>query len=265
MQVNNPFDPLAVEYDKLFTYTPVGMAQREVVRKHLVRQINPGMKILEIGCGTGEDAFFLAAKGCRVIATDASSAMIELCMKKAAERNVESVPEFHQLAFNRLDSLRKDKNFDLVFSNFSGLNCLENQDLKSSSMILHKLLKPGGSICLVLFGKNCLWEKLYMLFKGRFYDINRRINKQMVSVQISDSGIPVYYYSPKELRKLLKDDFKFITVKPVGMFLPPTYLDPLFRNKKFLLHILGIMERIISNISLLSNLADHYYIEFRRL
>ena len=47
-------------YDDLFTRSAIGRAQREVVWKILFRHFDPGDHILELNCGTGEDAVFLA-------------------------------------------------------------------------------------------------------------------------------------------------------------------------------------------------------------
>ena len=53
-------------------------AQRELVHGYL-RPVLPdagGLHILELACGTGEDALWFARRGCAVTATDASSAML---------------------------------------------------------------------------------------------------------------------------------------------------------------------------------------------
>ena len=39
--------------------------------------IEPGMRVLEVGCGSGENAAWLAAQGCVVLAVDISSAAID--------------------------------------------------------------------------------------------------------------------------------------------------------------------------------------------
>jgi ubiquinone/menaquinone biosynthesis C-methylase UbiE len=56
------FDALAGEYDKMFTTSLIGRAQREAVWDVLDRTFFPGEKILELNCGTGEDALHLARR-----------------------------------------------------------------------------------------------------------------------------------------------------------------------------------------------------------
>jgi hypothetical protein len=54
------FDSLAARYDDLFTRSTIGRAQRDAVWDVLIDTFEPGAHILELNCGTGEDALFLA-------------------------------------------------------------------------------------------------------------------------------------------------------------------------------------------------------------
>ncbi|WP_199899091.1 hypothetical protein, partial [Ideonella sp. B508-1] len=60
------FDTVARDYDRDFTHSLVGMAQRRVVWDVLddwqARRSGPGA-VLELNCGTGEDALHLARAG----------------------------------------------------------------------------------------------------------------------------------------------------------------------------------------------------------
>jgi len=66
-----------------------------------------------------------------------------------------------------------------------------------------------------------------------------------------------WYYSPAEIRKIFGEHFKIIAVKPVGLFLPPSYLEYFFRRKKILLRLLNQLEKWFS-FSFLSNRSDHF-------
>ena len=70
MQANNAFDAAAANYDEDFTYSLIGIEVRKIIHKYLAKNIASGSHILEINCGSGEDAFFLAGLGCKVMATD---------------------------------------------------------------------------------------------------------------------------------------------------------------------------------------------------
>src|ERR1700722_6109350 len=70
------FDHLAEDYDQIFTNSLIGRAQRNAVWKVLTETFSQNDNILELNCGTGEDAIFLAGSGISVLACDASRQMI---------------------------------------------------------------------------------------------------------------------------------------------------------------------------------------------
>jgi SAM-dependent methyltransferase len=54
----------------------------------------PGSTIFDAGCGTGENALLLAARGHRVVGIDIAWEAIQRARAKAAERGIEPVPTF---------------------------------------------------------------------------------------------------------------------------------------------------------------------------
>src|SRR5208282_6229160 len=78
----NAFDRAAGSYDELFTRSTIGQAQRKQVWERLLRVFAPGERILELNCGTGEDARFLARQGRSIVACDASMEMIEVARRR---------------------------------------------------------------------------------------------------------------------------------------------------------------------------------------
>ena len=80
-----PFDAIAGRYDESFTNSKVGAAQRASVWKELEKAFRPGDSVLEIGCGTGVDACFLAERGVTVAACDSSPQMINLAIRRIRE------------------------------------------------------------------------------------------------------------------------------------------------------------------------------------
>src|SRR5450755_3636512 len=80
-----PFDAIAERYDETFTKSKIGRAQRASVWKELERVFQPGDRVLEIGCGTGVDACFLAGLGVTVVATDSSPQMIAVATRRVRE------------------------------------------------------------------------------------------------------------------------------------------------------------------------------------
>ena len=77
------FDIAAHNYDEVFTHSIIGKAQRKLIRNHFINSINKNAKnVLEINCGTGEDAIWLINQNYNVIATDISENMISIANTK---------------------------------------------------------------------------------------------------------------------------------------------------------------------------------------
>ena len=78
------FDTIADQYDDIFTHSLIGRAQRNVVWEVLKKTFRRGDRVLELNCGTGEDATFLSKIGVSVHACDASERMIAVAKKRRA-------------------------------------------------------------------------------------------------------------------------------------------------------------------------------------
>ena len=137
---HTPFDAVAEGYDQGFTFSNIGRAQRSAVWRELRRTFHAGDRVLEIGCGTGVDACFLAERGVKVVACDNSPAMIQVAVRRVREMGTNAV-DLRLLAAENLAEVQQEAPFDGVFSNFGALNCVE--DLKAVGEDLGRLLKPG--------------------------------------------------------------------------------------------------------------------------
>ncbi len=57
------FDAIAEDYDRIFTHSILGNAQRSLIHEYLRCHLHKGQRILDLNCGTGEDAIYLASLG----------------------------------------------------------------------------------------------------------------------------------------------------------------------------------------------------------
>lgn len=262
-----PFDTLAETYDEDFSHTQIGRLQRARVWEKLLPVLETYKKplnILEINCGTGEDALQLAAMGHTVIATDASAVMIAKATQKisasiAAQKRV----SFMQCSFEELSLQSFGNKFDLIFSNFGGLNCIDSGGLTALSKVFSKLLNPGGQLFFVVMGTFCAWETGWYLVRGKFSAAFRRW-KNEVPFTIAGKTIPVYYYSPATFKKLLYHEFAYINSFAEGLFIPPSYLEPFFLKRQGMLGKLNALEKNIADLSVMCRLSDHYCIVFKK-
>lgn len=260
------FDVLAGCYDAAFTDSLIGQAQRRMSYKWLRPLLaqQTGMRLLEINCGTGADAFWMAQKEHHVTATDASPAMIDKAIQKIAIAPLPTQPEFQTCAFDELHATFQDRQFDGIVSNFAGLNCVAPAAMENVAKQLHLLLRPGGFVAVVLFGKYCLWETMYYLLKAQPTQAFRRWNNSTVMVPLSATvQQPVYYYSIKSFSRLMRP-LQLIEKKPVGLCIPPSWMEGYMQQHRRFFQKLVKAEDRIGGASFATSLADHAFLLFKK-
>jgi len=128
--------------------TAIGLLFRHVVQARLEALFRRGDRVLELGCGTGEDALTLAARGVRVVGIDASPERIARAREKASERGLG--PEdcrFDVLGAENVDAAGCA--FDGAFSNSRALGGV---DLPRTGAALAAALRPGAAVVIRLLG-----------------------------------------------------------------------------------------------------------------
>lgn len=259
--MNASFDIAASTYDKTFTHSVIGKLQRNLVYEHLSKILieSKPKTILEINCGTGEDAIWLAKQNFKVTATDISNEMITVAKNKTSMDNL----SFLQADINSLSEKFTTKKFDLIFSNFGGLNCLSTAESEQFFKNAAELLTEKGKMVLVIMPKNTLWEQFYFLLKGNFKNIFRR-KKEFVMANLEGEGVKTFYFNPKEITHLVSGIFQPTQLKPIGFFIPPSYLEPFFSQRPKWISGLHSLENSVKKLSFLSKYADHYLIELQK-
>lgn len=263
--MNNTFDSAAASYDQDFTNSPIGKIQRKQVLDFLDSSIpsNP-INVLEVNCGTGEDAIWLAKKGHTVVCTDLSNEMLKEVESKVERENLENKINVQQLDLKSIHSDSVKGEFDLIFSNFAGLNCLDPKELSKALEVLSSFLKPNGKLILVFLGKFCAWETKYFLMKGQWKKAFRRFTKEAVVADVNGEKVKTWYYSIAEIKELTKSTLAVTKRKAIGTFVPPSYLNPWFKNKLWLLNIFAFLDNIYGTMGIFTSLSDHYLIELEK-
>lgn len=254
------FDAIAATYDKDFTSTAVGKAQRLQVYAHIdaIISVPKALDILELNCGTGEDALYFASKGHQVTATDISTEMLDVVRTKIKFQAVSPNVHLMQLDINELGTCFSGKSFDVVFSNFGGLNCLSPNQIEQLSQNLIQLLRPGGLFIAVVMPELCVWESTYFFLKLQFDKVLRR-KKTMEAAPISAQiKVPTFYYSPGKLVNLFSLQFNNMLFAPVGFFVPPSYLNSFFKNKHFLIKIFQWIDLRLPKTRFIASASDHF-------
>ena len=257
----NSFDSAAAVYDQTFTHSVIGKLQRKIVQDHLQKILDSQkpQHILEINCGTGEDAHWLARQNFKVTATDLSQKMLDVAKSKEHSEKI----IFRKADINELQHVFRNEKFDLIFSNFGGLNCLSEIRLELFFKNASELLSENGQLILVIMPKNTLWEQFYFLGKANFQNIFRR-KKHSAIANVDGEDIITYYYNPNKISHLANAFFKLTRLHPVGFFVPPSYLEPFFKTKPRFISVLSQLENRVKNRKSLAKYADHYFIALQK-
>lgn len=258
-----PFDHVADTYDRDFTNSLIGRAQRDSVWKELDRCFHPGQRILELNCGTGVDAVHLAERGVEVLACDVAPRMIQVARQRLASPGRAARLEFRVLATEQIAALAGEGPFDGAFSNFAGLNCL--RDLRAVACDLAGLLAPGATVLLCMAGRAVAWEIVWYLGHGNFRKAFRRFRRGGTIGRLAEGvTVEVYYPSVSDMARWFAPEFRLRRWKGVGVTLPPSYLEPCARRFPGVLKSMVRADRWLAGVPVIRALADHVLLEFQR-
>ncbi len=223
LKASEAFSKQAPLFDELYGSDSVIAYKRKRVREHLLGFAKPKASMLELNCGTGEDALFFAKKGFTVHATDLSDGMLSILKQKVDAGGQGQNITTEICSFTELNNLNNKGPFDVVYSNFGGLNC--TGELNKVLQQLPSLVKSSGTVSLVIISKFCLWEIL-LLFKGKFKTAFRRFfSKHGRKAHIEGTYFKCWYYSPSFVIRSLKNDFDVVAVEGLCTLVPPSYVE----------------------------------------
>ncbi len=265
-EVASAFDSISVEYDALWTETPVGILQRYAVWGDFERFFHAGDLILEIGCGTGADAVHLARRGIRVHATDVSANMLLAAQDRIRNEDLSDRITLESGTIEGLSMTLGASTFDGAFSNFGAFNCI--QDLRCASSCLAKLVRPGGKLGICIMGRLCLWEMAWFLLHGRPKDAFRRFRGTEGGTTVSLGGVSFQIYYPTAARMIaaFRPDFSLVSSSGIGILVPPTCMEAWARKKRKTLEFLDVLDRHIRHFPIMRAVGDHrlYWFEKSR-
>jgi ubiquinone/menaquinone biosynthesis C-methylase UbiE len=261
---SSPFDAIAEQYDATFTSSTIGQIQRDSVWDELTNSFHPGDRILDIGCGTGVDALFLAEHGIDVVACDNSRRMLTVAERRLAGLlQPGGLVQLRLLPAEEISSINDDAPFDGAFSNFGAVNCVEDTAKLASDLAL--LLKPGASLLLCLMGPMCLWETVWYLLHGKFGKAFRRFHRAGVEARLGDGAIfRVHYPSVGFIRRVFAPEFCLKTIQGIGVAVPPSYLEAWANRFPGIVKLGANADRLLGRSPGIRMFADHVLLRFER-
>jgi SAM-dependent methyltransferase len=247
------------------------------------------MRVLEIGCGTGEDAVWLAKQGAHVIATDASPAMLDVTREKArragvlerietssvdaadpfhrrgaedAEESSKNTPRSPRLGGETNGQSRLGVRSEMGFSNFGALNCVP--DLRPIANALGEWIEPGGTLVLVFINRWCAWEMLWHIAHWQPRVAFRRLSRDGVEARVGEGSIHTWYPAIRSIQSAFAPAFHLKHVTGLGVFLPPSYLEPAVAKRPRFFKWLARLEQLTARIFPFNRIADHVILEFEK-
>jgi ubiquinone/menaquinone biosynthesis C-methylase UbiE len=128
------------------------------LRSYVVRVARPreGMKVLEIGCGTGTNLELFADAGCEISGIDLSPSMTDLAKKKLGDRADLRLGDASEMPF-------ADDSFDLVLS-FLTLHEMPPEVREPVMEEMNRVVAPEGQLLMIDY-----YPGRFSIPKGWFY------------------------------------------------------------------------------------------------
>lgn len=260
--VREAFDAAAPTYDEDFTGSLIGRLQRKAVWRHFGVLFPPGARLLDLGCGAGEDAIRFARQGNEIDGIDVSPAMVEIARERSRAEGLQDLTHFQALPIERLRDL-PECGYAGAFSSFGPLNCV--RDLRPVAEALAERLRSGAPVALCFMNRFCLWETLFYPLTLQLHKSIRRFSGAWATASVSGSGgFPVYYPTIAEIRRAFHPEFDFERAPGIGVFVPPTYLEPFAQRFPRFVRALASLDRQVAQRALFRSIADHRLVILRR-
>jgi ubiquinone/menaquinone biosynthesis C-methylase UbiE len=260
LETQKAFDSVAADYDGPRGNNELIQRMRVTLWDTVSREVPAGRRLLDLGCGTGIDAFEFASRGYEVVASDWSPQMVERTRARAAAAGLEQRVEAKHVGIHQLDQI--DDRFDAVYSNFGPLNCAP--DLNAVATQCERLVRPGGLLIFSVIGRICPWELAYYTSKRRFRRATVRATRGATAVGMNNHTIWTYYYLPREFYRAFADSFSLESYRALSLFMPPPYLVDYYRRHRAGCDRLGKLDDRFGALPVLRNMGDHFLIVMRR-
>ena len=254
------FSKQSSSFDQIEKENLILQYMRMRIHDHCMSVFPDKSKILELNCGTGIDAMFFAGRGMTVHATDVASGMISILNSKITQSETGNNITTQLCSYTELPQFPLGP-FDVVFSDFGGLNCVEDLSPVVKGIMLN--LKSGGIVTLVVMPRFCPWEVLLAL-KGNFKVAFRRFKKDGALSHLEGEYFRTFYFSPSYIKKVFGEDFKLVKLEGLCTVVPPPYFE--FFPKKFgkIFRALARLEKALRFVYPFDRAADHFIITLRR-
>jgi 2-polyprenyl-3-methyl-5-hydroxy-6-metoxy-1,4-benzoquinol methylase len=255
------FDALAADYDRGESENPIRQLMRARSLSALQHSFAPGATLLDVGCGTGTEAIWLAQRGYRIVAVDPSQRMLEVLCRRAAEAKLDI--STRQLRAGDLSTLVEELgegSFDGAYSSFGALNT--EPSIEAPLAALSQLVRPGGRLVLSVMNRWCIAEMALLVAGGRAGQAFRRLRPPL-TVRVGEACTEVTYPSSPQLKRALEPEFKTLNVEALTLLLLP-YAWPALAGHDRTFRALARLDRALAARRPFAWLGDHLLVVAER-
>jgi SAM-dependent methyltransferase len=259
------FDAAAAQYDQ--TFSPVTNPLVQMMRRRALaaaaRHFPLGSRLLEIGCGTGQDTTELIARGHRVVACDPSANMIAATRAKLVAAGRAEAATFLCRGAAALGDEWPSLGIpvDGVFSNFGPLNC--ELSLEPVRRLLERALRPGTRFVGVVMPPICPLEVAIFAARGEFGTALRRFRRQPIA-DVDGIRFPIRYHGAGDFDRALGAGFRRLETRSLGLVLPPPRFGEALARSPRLLGALAALEDALAALPGVRRMGDHVLLVYER-
>ena len=251
------FSEAASIYDKKILSNFININIRKIELKTLIEYTRGRNSVLEIGCGTAEEASkFILETGKKVTCLEISSGMIDFSTAKIRRLGISDNFMAVKGAASNIRSL--GRSFDLIYSFNGALNT--EPRIKETAEGIRDSLNHNGILIFSVRNRKCLGEILLYSILGKRENIRKRM-EETTYVEVVGNKIGSTYYSPEEIRSIFKE-FTLVKKKGLAIILPPYLAERVTSN--FARQIISLMGMLLSSIPIFSSLGDEILYVFRK-
>jgi SAM-dependent methyltransferase len=242
----SPFDRIASSYRGLWDDSAAGGLQREALWRYLKPLAKAGDRVLDLGCGTGEDALRFSGLGAKVTGIDSSPEMVRIARERGVDARLCRIEDIGGL---------KAK-YDGAVSVFGALNCVA--DLSTLREPLAATIAGGGYLVICVMGRFCLLEAIWYLLHGDF----RKAVRRWKGWADSSLGLRIHYPSTRGIANSFSPAFQLENTAAIGILVPPSFVLGL---SSALLRRFDRIDRRIGAWPICRAVGDHRVLIFRRV
>ena len=167
----------------------------------LTQHLAPGMKVLELGCGTAYFTRELAPTGAEIIAIDISPELLEMARTNCAASNVSfEIANAYALSYP-----------DATFDSVVGSSVLHHLEIEQALRQVYRVLRPGGVIAFT--EPNMLNPQIAV-----------QKNLPAIKKRLGDSPDETAFFRWSLLRRLEGAGFRDVRIEPFDFLHPRTPL-----------------------------------------